>query len=219
MKKVTPTIWLLTVLIAAVMPSFSSATTLKEGEYAPGFAYIAATSEGSVTFTGGEGTWNCTSSSMFGQILKNQENWILLTMTSVSIQGNIGKENLCTGLYQTEGKVTVKNVPWCLSSTGADAWLLRGGGCNEVSRPLVVTIDAKEKEFAPGYVFPAYSCTYSQYSISGFYNTGVTPVTLSSGSNTFSRTEGSYLFCPSSLTLDIKYTLSTAGGGGLQITY
>jgi hypothetical protein len=201
MHKKILTIWAALVVFAVAPTSASASPALQEGgaNLAAG-STVVGTSDGNVAFTTSLGTMTCSNSSIHTKVLTNSGKLIEWTVESVSLSSC----NSWNGSFS----VTAENLHWCMKSSSLGSFALRGGGCNEAERALVLML-----HFSFG------SCKYSKsLSLSGTYKASTTPVRLLfAGEPEFTLVSGGF-GCLSSFKLDAAYTLETTTGAGLAIT-
>lgn len=184
----------------AVVPALASASpVLTEGTTTvPVGAKILATNSGNLLFTTSSGTVTCTKSKMTGTVLKNNGTEIEGTIETASFTGE-GTEERCksTFIFNPQFKVTPENLPWCIRSGAKDTFSVEAGDCKE-AKNLRFTLDSSVG-----------NCTYERASVTGTFETNVTPVTLKVGaSQTFTRVAGGSI-CPATGTLSGGWTLET----------
>jgi hypothetical protein len=189
----------------AVTPAMASASpVLQEGGVNVAVGSSITATATTVQFTSNLGTVTCAKSVLHGKVSAN---------TGKLVEGNVEKATFTNnegGACESwAGAVTVttENLPWCVqtTSTTADTFKIRGGGCGAAEKNLQFTLD-----------FPGFSCKFSKAGgVTGTYKTGTG--TLDSTSAVFSLIEGGF-FCPSSGTLDPEtYHLETSNGTALAI--
>jgi len=196
----------------AVVPAMASASpVLTEGGVAVATgSSIVATQDGNIVFTSSLGPVTCVKSTLSGTVSSNTGKLIEGNISSATFTNETGGD--CTSSWAGEVKVTPEGLPWCIktTSTTADTFLIRGGGCSAAEAPLTFTLD-----FTAG----GFSCKYSRTGgVSGTFNTNVTPATLTANATEFIGVAGNGGLCPSKGTLDAKYTLETSNGTGLSIS-
>lgn len=149
----------------------------------------------------------CSTTRLTGSIATNTGmTQFALNISSASFTGS-GAGGKCTsGLGDTN--VTVPSLPWCLWSEPGDNFELRGGECTETSRVVTFTLDAAGLE-----------CTYQKASVHGSFTTHPEDAKFTISENELPKEAGSFL-CPSSVKLDMTFTLEADvnGGGPIYIS-
>jgi hypothetical protein len=188
------------VVAFAVVPAMASASPVltESGSPVPVGAKILATQSGNILLTTTAGTVTCTKSTMTGVVKTNSGTKIQGEIETATFTG-AAAEARCesTFLFNPTFKVTAENLPWCIESSGGDAFTVRGGKCAEAAKNLKFTLSSVLG-----------NCTYERASVTGTYETNKTPVTLKVGAaQTFTRVAGT--ICPASGTLSGGWNLET----------
>jgi hypothetical protein len=198
-------------LVAFVaMPAVASASPelVENGARVATGTKITAKNSGNVRLTTSIGTLTCTEAHMGGTLVTNSGKLVEGTIESASFTGPGGGK--CEGSgFLSSYTVTAEGLHWCVktTSTVADTFAIRGGGCNEATRPITFTLHGE-----------VISCKYSRSEVTGTYNTKTDPLTLTTGaSQTFAGDAGNSGFCPSSGTLDAAFNLTTTNGTNLTM--
>lgn len=151
--------------------------------------------------TNGSGAmlWECTTASVTGTLVKNNGAEVEANLEYVSFSGT-GTEGECTSSFGNVRITTAieKGVPWCIkaSSSLADEFTLRGGKCNESSRPIRITAHSTSIG----------ECAYKREpAASGTFTTEPSDAVLSISAVEFVKDAGSFL-CPSMVRIDLSLT-------------
>jgi hypothetical protein len=193
----------------AVMPAGASATndpdlTFPTGTLMPIEEKIEGTNIGKTIMTNAahEPVVECDTATMTGKLVKNDGSNVEGTIEKAEFKNHTA--STCTS--SSLGNVTVNANPatnglhWCLRSTSTmatDEFQVRGGGCNQLARPIRFILQGAF----------GVTCTYQRTAaLSGTYKTHPEDAILSITTVEFPLLEGGFL-CPSAGFLDMTFTL------------
>jgi hypothetical protein len=188
----------------AVVPSIASASP----ELAQGGARLATgsslsgTNTRNVLFETALGTFSCTASQLVGTLKVNSGKLIEAEIESGSIIGG-GPEGKCKdgSLGGIEWKVSLDNLPWCMSSSSLGIYKARGARCNEAMKPIGLTLSSNLG-----------SCTYTRTTLSLTSNTGMEPLVLSTAAGqAFGLVSSTWNGCHSSFDLNAAWAFKSNG--------
>jgi hypothetical protein len=187
-----------------VAPAASASPVLTDvtGTVAVG-SKIKATNVGPsfLTISSG-GHVECTGVTLTGEVVKNSGTVVEGNIETANFSGT-GSGGDCTSPLG-DIKVTNPSLPWCISSTKAGTFSVRGGKCSEASRAITFTMD----------VTGLVNCSYTKASVNGTYTTVGEVTTLEVKEENFANTgEGNNIFCPTSGKLDMAMRMWTDEGG------
>jgi len=186
---------------------------------------VKATNIGVSRFKNDEGTTTlteCTSTTLTGEVLKNNGTEIEANITTATASGTGGLANgmtECTGTFGNftptlngggvDGENVENGTPWCLKSVnGTDEFTIRGNLCTQAQRKITFIVD----------ITSGINCKYERAeAIKGTFTTDTTGDAVLSmaanSSNTFKGEAGNSFICPVSGTLEISYTLEADEAG------
>ncbi len=183
-------------------PGQASAEPLLEDPFGrlKGGSLIDATNEGNIVLSGSLGNITCQESTLTGTVDSNVGLGFLVSITKAMLAGT-GANTHCTSniIFNPTFTVdTAESLPWCLTSEGdTDNWTVRGGGCTSAAKELTFTLTGP------------FTCKYKRATVTGIFNTTLSPATLKVGAGqAFTREEGGGL-CAESLTLSGAWQLYT----------
>jgi hypothetical protein len=188
---------------------------------APGTALRAVSSN--LQFTGVEpaGNVECTRNTMAGPLKTNSGGEIVSEISSFTLTGEARPYEDCRTTLTFGGNsvsfgfstnATPAN-PWCLKTTILGQWSLAScnGGTPTISYEVI--------EVPTGKVWGTCSYAASEPKVmSGKYNTGTSPLTLTVVNSSLTKTASTFTWCPAKYNLSGTFTLTNSSGGGLKIS-